>query len=164
MTNNGFKSASPIVDADLSILNAYQYQITSNTDTTSKWIAKEVTLQDQFDAEGMKVYLTAYRPAGTFVDVYVRFAYPTNVEVQSDWIQLDNKNPDMYSNSANTIDYRQFEYDLDEVANSNPYSSFQLKIVMRHADSSELTAKSINVVPAVNLFPHVYDYRAIALT
>jgi hypothetical protein len=109
MTNNGFKSASPIVDADLSILNVYQYQITSSESTTSKWITKEVTLQDQFDADGMKVYLTAYHPAGTFVDVYARFTYPTNIEVQSNWIQLVNKNPDMYSNSVNTSDYRQFE-------------------------------------------------------
>jgi hypothetical protein len=84
--------------------------------------------------------------------------------VQSNWIELDNQNPDMYSNSANTSDYRQFEYDLDEVANPNAYSSFQLRIVMRHADLTELNAKAINIVPAVNLFPHVYDYRAIALT
>ena len=164
MNNGGYKAATPIVDADLSILNVYKYQITSTTSTTSKWITKEIVLQEQLDANGMKVYLSAYRPAGTFVDVYVRLTYPTNVEVQSDWIMLDNLNPDMYSNSANTKDYRQFEYTLDETAYPNSYSSFQLKIVMRHATLQELDSKSLTVVPAVNLFPHVYDYRAIALT
>jgi hypothetical protein len=164
MTNNGFTSASPIVDADLSILNVYKYQITAAESTTSKWISKEVILQEQLDANGMKVFLSAYRPAGTFVDVYVRFTYPTNVEVQSGWIQLDNQNPDMYSNAANTKDYRQFEYTLDEVENTNEYSSFQMKFVMRHATNAEIEAKSLVVSPAVNLFPHIYDYRAIALT
>ena len=164
MTNNGFTSASPIVDADLSILNVYKYQITSTASTTSNWVSKEVTLQEQLDANGMKVYLSAYRPAGTFIDAYVRFTYPTNVEVQSAWILLDNQNPDMYSNAANTKDYRQFEYALDEDTYTNAYSSFQMKFVMRHATNAEIEAKSLVVSPALNLFPHIYDYRAIALT
>ena len=164
MTNNGFTSASPIVDADLSILNVYKYQITSTASTTSNWVSKEVTLQEQLDANGMKVYLSAYRPAGTFIDAYVRFTYPTNVEVQSDWILLDNQNPDMYSNAANTKDYRQFEYTLDEDTYTNAYSSFQMKFVMRHATNADIEAKSLVVSPALNLFPHIYDYRAIALT
>ena len=164
MTNNGYTAASPIVDADLSILNVYKYQITSTAGTTSNWVSKEVVLQEQLDANGMKVYLSAYRPAGTFVDAYVRFTYPTNVEVQSAWILLDNQNPDMYSNAANTKDYRQFEYTLDEDVYTNAYSSFQMKFVMRHATNAEIEAKSLVVSPAVNLFPHIYDYRAIALT
>jgi hypothetical protein len=164
MDNGGYSSATPIVDADLSILNVYKYQITSATGTTSKWVSKEIILQDGLDANGMKVYLTAYRPAGTLIDVYARFTYPTNVEVRSAWIPLDNKNPDMYSNSSNTSDYRQFEYDLNEAENPNAYSSFQLRIVMRHATQAELNAKDLTVVPSVSLFPHVYDYRAIAVT
>jgi len=165
MTNNGYKAASPIVDSDISILNVYKYQIDSGTSTTSKWITKEVVLQEQLNAHGMKVYLSAYRPAGTYVDVYARFTYPTNVEVKSAWIQLDNKNLGMYSNSANTDDARQFEYTLNETTYPNVYSSFQLRIVMRHATTQELNDNSLlNITPAANLFAHVYDYRAIALT
>jgi hypothetical protein len=164
MTNNGYSAATPTIDSDLSILNAYKYQITSTTSTTSKWITKELVLQEQLDAKGMKVYLSAYRPAGTFVDVYARFTYPTNVEVKSDWIQLDNQNLEMFSNSANTQDYRQFEYIVNETTYPNEYSSFQLRIVMRHATAQELSNGTLNVFPSVNLFPHVYDYRAIALT
>jgi hypothetical protein len=164
MTNNGYSAATPTIDSDLSILNAYKYQITSTTSTTSKWITKEVVLQEQLDAKGMKVYLSAYRPAGTFVDVYARFTYPTNVEVKSGWILLDNQNLEMFSNSANTQDYRQFEYIMNETTYPNEYSSFQLRIVMRHATTQELSNGTLNVLPSVNLFPHVYDYRAIALT
>ena len=170
MTNNGYKTASPIVDADLSILNAYQYQITASSETSSSWISKEIVLQEQLDANGLRTYLSAYRPAGTFVDVYARFTYPTNVEVQSDWVQLDNQNLDVYSNTANTKDYRQFEYFLDESLYTNAFSSFQMKFVLRHATDAELTANNltttpdVNLIPTISLFPHIYDYRAIALT
>ena len=164
MSNNGYKTASPILDADLSILNVYQYQITSSVDTSSSWVSKEIVLQEQLDANGLKVFMSAYRPAGTIVDAYVRFTYPTNVEVQSDWIPVVNQNPDLYSNTANTKDYRQFEYILDESIYTYAYSSFQMKFVLRHATEIELNANDLTVTPSINLFPHVYDYRAIALT
>ena len=164
MSNGGYKTASPILDADLSILNVYQYQITSSVDTSSSWISKEIVLQEQLDANGLKVFMSAYRPAGTIVDAYVRFTYPTNVEVQSDWILIDNQNPDLYSNTANTKDYRQFEYILDEATYTYAYSSFQMKFVLRHATDVELYANDLTITPSVNLFPHIYDYRAIALT
>jgi len=164
MANNGYKTASPILDADLSILNVYQYQITSSVDTSSSWISKEIVLQEQLDANGLKVFMSAYRPAGTIVDAYVRFTYPTNVEVQSDWVPVDNQNPDLYSNTTNTKDYRQFEYILDETTYTYAYSSFQMKFVLRHATAVELNANDLTVTPSINLFPHIYDYRAIALT
>ena len=164
MSNNGYKTATPIVDADLSILNAYKYHITNTATTSSNWISREIILQEQLDASGLKVLVSAYRPAGTFVDTYVRFTYPTNVEVQSDWILLDNVDSEMYSNASNTKDYRLFEYNLNESTYSDDFSSFQMKFVMRHATSSEIVASDLVVTPAVNIFPHIYDYRAIALT
>ena len=229
MTNNGYQSATPIVDPALSMLNVYKYKISSAGISTSSWVTREVVLQEQFDAKGLRVYLSAYRPAGTFVDVYARFVYPTNVEVQSNWIKLVNSSEDMYSNTSNTLDYREFQYDLS--SETNDYSSFQLKFEMRHANTTEInnldlvsafpsvtrtatagsfvigttyritslgnttqaqwntaagtsgvtyavgatftavgvgagngTANSSIISPAENLFPHIYDYRAIALT
>ena len=164
MTNNGFQSASPIVDADISMINAYKYNITSNTSTSSNWITKEVILAEKLDATGLKVLLSAFRPAGTMIDVYVRFVYPTNVDVQSSWVQLANAYPEMYSNSSNTKDYREFEYNLTEADPALEYSTFQVKFVLRHATTTEINSSDLTVTPAVNLFPHLYDYRAIALT
>lgn len=162
MTNNGYQSATPIVDPALSILNAYKYKISDSSSATSSWVTREVTLQEQLDANGLRVYLSGFRPAGTFIDVYARFVYPTDIEVQSDWIKLVNSDEDMYSNPSNTLDYRQFQYDLSD--ESNEYSSFQLKFELRHATSSEINTNDLNVTPAEHLFPHIYDYRAIALT
>jgi hypothetical protein len=171
MRNNALKAATPILDSELSILNVYKYNITNTEATTSKWISKEVTLADNLDAVGLKVLLSAYRPAGTFVDVYARFIYPENAEIQSGWSKLSNSNEGLYSNLLNTRDYREFEYNL--TTETNEYSSFQIKIVLRHASATELDAFDVYpsgsagvdvITPAANIFPHVYDYRAIALT
>ena len=169
MTNNGFQSATPIVDPDLSILNAYRYKISDSSASTSSWVTREVVLQEQLDATGLRVYLSAYRPAGTYVDVYARFIYPEDVEKRSAWVKLVNSNEDMYSNVTNTQDYREFQYDLS--SETNDYSTFQLKFELRHATNAEIVANDLDSilgagqsVPGENIFPHVYDYRAIALT
>jgi hypothetical protein len=144
------------------MLNVYKYNIANTAALSSAWVTKEVVLAEQLDASGLKVLLSAFRPAGTFVDVYARFVYPTNVEVKSAWTLLANSNLDLYSNPSNTKDYREFEYTLP--SETNEYSTFQLKIVLRHATTAEINATDITVVPAANLFPHIFDYRAIALT
>lgn len=173
MSNSGYQAATPIVDPDLSILNVYKYKISDSSASTSSWVTKEVILQEEIDARGLRVYLSAYRPAGTFVDVYARLVYLTDAEVQSDWIKLVNSNEDMYSNQSNTSDYREFQYDLTELSDaSKDYSSFQLKFEIRHATTSEINTldlkdplnSALPLSTAENIFAHIYDYRAIALT
>ncbi len=48
------------------------------------------------------------------------------------------------------------------------YSTFQLKFVLRHGKKGaglELdTPELSSITPDINLFPHIFDYRAIALT
>jgi len=173
LTNNGFSATTPLVDTDLSMINAYEYFISPAEENTSKYISREVILEEGFEAEGLKVLLSAYRPAGTFVDVYARFVYPTNADQQSEWYQLENQTPGLFSNSSNTKDYRDFEYLLNETTNPNDagdanwpyaYSSFQIKLVMRQMTDQELEDnEQSTVVRGAALFPHIYDYRAIAV-
>jgi hypothetical protein len=162
MSNKGYQSATPIVDPDLSMLNVYKYKISDSSASTSSWVTRKVVLQEQLDATGLRVYLSAFRPAGTYVDVYARFTYPEDVETTSAWIKLVNANEGMFSNATNTRDYREFQYDLSD--ETNDYSTFQLKFELRHATSGELAANDLTVVPGENIFPHISDYRAIALT
>ena len=162
MSNKGYQSATPIVDPDLSMLNVYKYKISDSSASTSSWVTRKVVLQEQLDATGLRVYLSAFRPAGTYVDVYARFTYPEDIETTSAWIKLVNSNEGMFSNATNTRDYREFQYDLSD--ETNDYSTFQLKFELRHATSGELNANDLTVVPGENVFPHISDYRAIALT
>lgn len=173
MQNNGFTAVSPILDSDLSMMNAYQYQITNNPDTSSQYISKEVVLQPDMDAIGLKVLLSAYRPAGTMIDVFARFTYEFNPDAPSGWLPLTNSSPDLYSNTNNIRDYREFEYNFDETTSGHgEFTAFQIRIVMRHMDVDDINAAGLlsfldnngQFNPEVNLFPHIYDYRAIALT
>lgn len=162
LDNNDNDAVSPIFDASISILNVYQYTITDTESSTSKYISKEVALQNDMNAVGLKVLLAGFRPPGTYIDVYARFLRDNNVEVWTDWVQLDNATSELYSSGVNPRDYRDFTYNLGD--ETNEYSSFQLKIVFRHAISAELTDTNLSVTPNLHLFPHVFDYRAIALT
>lgn len=167
MTNNGYSSTTPILDETLSIIQAYEYSIDTDFDDSTKssyYVSKEIVLTRDMSAVGLKVLLAAYRPIGASVDVYARFVYATNAEEKTDWIQLQNANPQLFSNVSDVTDYRQFEYSLDEETYTNEYLSFQVKIVLRHMTSDELTVANSNVTPNRNLFAHVFDYRAIALT
>jgi len=165
MTNSGFTATSPLVDDDLSILNCYQYRISDDVDRTGTYVSKVSTLSDRMYAEGLKVYVGAYRPAGTVVDVYARFTLPTDVENTTDWVLLNNLNKHMFSASYNTRDYREFEYELDEEAFDSEFSAFQVKIVMRHMTTQELVDNSMDDInPEINLFAHLSDIRAIAVT
>jgi hypothetical protein len=175
LTNQNFRLVTPTIDNNLSLLQCYEYDIGQSELSSSKYVSKEVVLQPEMEAQGLKVILAAYRPAGTIIDVYSRFVYPTNVEEYSDWVKLANGSPDLYSTTSNITDYREFTYtlenefgdDLDDLGNPipNEYTSFQLKIVMRHATDLELNEFDLfNITRGKNLFCHVYDYRAIALT
>lgn len=172
LINNGYRLVTPTIDNTLSLMQVYEYQISDAEVSSSKYISKEVVLQPDMYAQGLKVILAAYRPAGTVVDVFGRFVYPYNTEEYSDWVKLENQTPDFYSTTANIRDYREFTYNLSEAdefeddgTTPKEYTSFQLKIVLRHATDSEMNDLDLfGIVRGKNLFPHVYDYRAIALT
>ena len=153
LDNNGYEAVTPQLDAELSILNAYEYFINDADTLTSSYVSREVLLEEDFEASGLKVLLSAFRPNGTDVDVYARFTYLNNVDEKSAWVQLTNQDPDLYSNSSETQDYRDYEYDLTEAETPVAFNTFQIKIVLKHEEPGS----------GVNLFPHLNDYRAIAL-
>ena len=162
MKNGGRQAVTPTIDEKLSLLNVYEYAITEDETTTSKYVAKEVILQDDMEAVGLKVLLAGYRPPGVNIEVFARFVYKTNPDAKSDWVQLTNTSPGLFSNLSNTRDYREFEYNLDD--ESNEFSSFQLKFSMRHMTTSEKNDANVTAITDINLFPHIFDFRAIALT
>ena len=152
LDNNDYKYVTPVIDNTLSTMYAYNYNITDNEQTTSKYVSKKVVLQKDAPALGLKVLLAGFRPTGSTIDVQARFVYPTNPEAYSDWVSLQNLDPELYSSSGNITDYRDFEYNLGTEAGE--YDAFQIKIVLKHSESGS----------GSNVFPHVFDYRAIAIT
>lgn len=149
LDNNGNKYASPIVDDDISLLQAYKYYISNDENTTSKYVSREVTLNSDLYAEGLKVFAACHRPPGTDVKVYARFKYKDDVENLSDWQLMVNKDDTMRSNSESIEDYREFEFEIPE-EDEKEFIAFQIKFVML-ADNIGQT-------------PSLFDYRAIAVT
>jgi hypothetical protein len=94
-----------------------------NNDTTNentrygnaqcKYITKTLTLADGLDAEDIKVYLDAYKPSGTEIDIYAKILNASDVGIfdDKDWSKLVQTTPtSVLSSSLNENDIREFEY------------------------------------------------------
>jgi hypothetical protein len=154
MSNSGFTATSPILDEQLSKAFAYQYEISNVVGKTSSYVSKQVILQDDKPALGLRVLSAMFRPRGASVHVQAKFTYTDDAENQSDWIELTNLTPELYSTASNITDYREHEFELDEDTYPKEFTSFQLRILMKWDDDQQ----------GYNVYPHIYDYRAIALT
>ena len=167
MANGANPTSSPLVDFDLSLLLAYQFKVTNDSATTSKYISKTIELASDLDAEDMQIILTGHRPNGTDIKVYIR---PQNANDGSafdeiDWIELELfEGTNIYASAANPEDYREYKYRVAEAnkdvnsvityqSSSGTFSSYR-----KFAIKIELLAENINVAPTVK------DYRGIALT
>jgi hypothetical protein len=79
----------------------------------SKYVSKAITLNDGNDAEDINVYLTAYKPVGTNILVFVKILNSTDNEIFEDknWSILRQvTNPALYSDSLNQNDYKEYQY------------------------------------------------------
>lgn len=156
-------TTTPLVDLDSAQLFAYVYQITNDPETTSKYISKKVELQEGFDAEDFRLYLTGYRPIGSDIKAYIRVkneADPVSIR-DNGWIELEKTSGNLFSSNSNTSDFKEFIFEVSEenkagniIEYSNEtgtysgYRSFALRI--------DLLSENVASVPKV------LDYRGIA--
>ena len=141
----------------------------------SRYISKKVILAEGQDAEDLKVYVAAYKPASTDVLVFAKFWNSADSEDFEDkqWTQLTTDNT-LISSKANPQDFIEYIYNVpnrlpvDQTAylnanNSNiirytndagqvfdTYKTFAVKIVLLSSDSS--------------IVPRLQDYRALAVS
>lgn len=141
----------------------------------TRYISKRVILADGQDAEDLKVYVAAYKPAGTDVLVFAKFWNSTDNDPfeEKQWTQLTTDST-LVSSKANSLDFIEYVYNvpntapIDQTAYLNPnnnniiryvnesgqvfdnYKSFAIKIVLLSNDSS--------------LVPRIQDFRAIAVS
>jgi hypothetical protein len=112
---------SPVLDVNpvsvITTRNLINNDTTNETtrygNAVSKYISKRLSLTEGMDAEDVKVFLTAYKPTGTNVDVYAKVLNFSDGELfeDKDWTLLDlSTSPYVYSDSLNDQDYREYEY------------------------------------------------------
>ena len=157
-------TTTPLIDVETAQLFAYIYNITDNPETTSKYISKKVELQEGFDAEDFRLYVTGYRPTGTDIKTYIRVkneSDPVSLR-NNDWIELELiQGESLFSSTSNTSDYKEFVYEIPTGNKNNGvveytndsgtysgYRSFAIRI--------DLLSDNIANVPKV------LDYRGIA--
>lgn len=172
---------SPIVDIDTAMVKVYEYIINNSaTDEDStdgaaetKYISRIVRLADGLDAEDLRIYLTAYRPSGTTINVYGKFLSGTDPFdfVSKPWTILTSKASNPYSQNNNRFDFKEHEFNIptaervageaylnasgifeyvSDGATYNNYKYFAIKIVLLSTDHHKV--------------PRVSDMRAIALS
>jgi hypothetical protein len=78
----------------------------------SKYISEIVTLAENQDAEDLQVIVSAYMPAGTDVQVYVRFLNSADSETieQKTWTPLALTSSDFYSDPSNPYSFNELVY------------------------------------------------------
>lgn len=170
--NSGFYTSTPVVDVDTASLFAYQYKITDNPDTTSKYISKTVTLAEGFDAKDFRLYVNGYRPTGTDIKCYVRIQNATDpLDIDSNpWLELDLiEGNGLFCSTTNINDFREFVYEISTTHEVEDPTDPTAKIVQYENTSGtylgfkkfqikiELTSDDIGSVP------RLLDYRGIAL-
>lgn len=113
---------SPVIDLvrnqQLAVKNdvdpvSFQYnEFFSSGSTKSKYISKIITLAPGQDAEDLQLILSAFRPVGSDVQVWVRFLNKEDPDsiTRKVWTPLYNSSPDLYSDPSNPKDFREFVY------------------------------------------------------
>lgn len=110
-------------------------------DARSKYVSRQVVLDDGQEAEDLRVYLSQYMPNGTSVKVYGKFLHQSDPESfeDKDWIELTSTAPtgssssfveysyDIPASSLNGDDV--FEYTSGGVTYTG-YKTFAVKVVL----------------------------------
>jgi hypothetical protein len=147
-SNSGF--VSPVVDVPTSSVLAYRNMITNqyygentkNGLAINKYISKTITLASELDSEDLVVYIDAYRPQGTTINVYGKFLSAADPEAfdSKDWTLLlnDQYSSTLYSDSTNLSDVKEFKFSIP----TSPFSTIKTGAIT--TSNSGATVTGIN--------------------
>lgn len=178
---------SPSIDYDISSVTVFEYLINNNTsdvansenfdggESLAKYISKKVSLREGFDAEDLKIWLTAYKPNGADINVYVKFISNIDSTPISElpWTKMDMADKTNFrSSSTNLEDYKEFEYSMPTIPKSAGQGAWNENGEFKYISSegSEFDNFKHFIIKIVfnsngqHIIPKVRDIRAIALT
>jgi hypothetical protein len=114
---------SPYVKEENLDLYTYRFEVNNSSageqgsdgSALSKAVSKKIVLAEGQDAEDLRVYLTAYKPANTDVEVYAKIQNVADTEPFNDkmWTKLELvSNTNLVSSAYNRADYIELEYKI----------------------------------------------------
>lgn len=158
------QATTPVIDVETAQLFAYVYQITNDPVTSSKYISKKVELQEGFDAEDFRLYVTGYRPIGTDIRAYIKIkndSDPVTLKNNS-WIPLElTEGASLFANTSNASDYKEYVYEIPDsakVADVVTYTNDTGTYTGYRSFSIRLDLLSNNIAN----IPKILDYRGVA--
>ena len=145
----------------------------------TRYITRIVTLTDGQDAEDLRVYLTAYKPAGSNIHVYYKILAAEDNDTMADvrWIPMDLNETQgftaatRYSSSENKDDFFELVYDVPNYTNTARSGANNSTGIIEYRNStraaySKFKYFAIKIVLTNSTStnpPRVKDLRAIAL-
>jgi hypothetical protein len=104
--------------------NVYNEQFNSGTSST-KYVSKPIILASGQDAEDLKIYVSAFRPVGTDVLVYVKFhnASDPDILLNKNWTLMNNDSSNLRSNPKSPLNYVEYTYSVPTV-NALPTTAY----------------------------------------
>jgi hypothetical protein len=122
----------------------------------NKYISKVVTLADGQDAEDLLVKLTAYKPVGSDVKVWMKVRNDEDGEafIRNPWIEMQT-NRRLFSSSANKQDFVELEYNVPSAyKNGNGVLQYikNATSVIANTDGVSAAANSILITGANTIF------------
>jgi hypothetical protein len=146
MTSNS-SYVSPSIYLPTASFIAYKNQVTSsyyaeNTkhgSAINKYISKTITLASGLDSEDLAVYIDAYKPQGTIVNVYGKFlsaADPDPFDTK-EWTLLlqDQNNINVFSDPVNLNDIKEYKYSVP----TSPFSTVKTGVITTNTGNATIT-------------------------
>jgi hypothetical protein len=125
---------SPVID--MTRKSSYVIENIINNDSTdehtrygnalTKYISRGITLEEGQDAEDIEIYVGAYRPVGSNIELYVKFLNNEDYESINDkvWTKMSFKSGEFtYSSTGNVKDFREYKFGLP-IAVGEDYTAF----------------------------------------
>jgi hypothetical protein len=107
------------------INNDYTDEETRYGNATVKYISKKIELAEGQDSEDLQVFLTAYKPSGSDIKVYVRIQNPADPELfeNKPWSELTLVNDNYVSTSLQETDLYEYKYTFQQTPPSQAYNT-----------------------------------------
>jgi len=153
--NMGITGISNVIDRqDSAATNGFNVPLTfvNETDPTlgssiAKYVTLPVTLEE--DAVGLKILLAANKPDVASFDVYYKAITETDNLEETNWTLIEPENNPPSDTNPNR--FREWRYLVGGITGTmSPFTTFQVKIVMKSTNSSKV--------------PKFRDLRVLALT
>lgn len=174
---SGSQYTSPVLDLNPSNLLYYRNEINNDStgeqgpqgNATCKYVSKIINLKDGLEAEDLKVYITAYKPVGTEIEIYARILNSLDYQNIDDktWAKLELVGDNTYSDSVNRDDKIEYEYQFAAVPNTTiltgAISVNTSSSTMTGANTAFTTELAVNDVIKINNTTEA-DYQVAMVT